>query len=73
MLRLILGVALLASASAYNNGYGLKPFLGWQSWCAIGKCGTDLCTDQQIRETAKALVDNGMQKLGYEWVVIDDW
>jgi hypothetical protein len=38
-----------------------------------GKCGTDLCTDQQIRETAKAPVDNGMQKLGYEWVVIDDW
>ena len=26
-----------------------------------GKCGTDLCTDSQVRSTAKAMVDNGMQ------------
>jgi len=57
---------------AYNNGYGLKPFLGWQSWCAVGKCGTDACYDRQIRSTAKAMVDNGMKALGFEWVVIDD-
>ena len=38
----------------------------------MGKCGTDLCVDRQIRATAKAMVDNGMQALGYNWVVIDD-
>ena len=65
--------ALLRGASAYNNGYGLKPFLGWQSWCAVGKCGTDACYDRQIRQTAKAMATNGMKELGFEWVVIDDW
>ena len=64
---------LLRGASAYNNGYGLKPFLGWQSWCAVGKCGTDACYDRQIRQTAKAMATNGMKELGFEWVVIDDW
>ncbi len=56
----------------YLTRYGEKPFLGWQSWCAVGKCGTDLCTDAQIRSTAKALVDNGMKDAGFEWVVLDD-
>ena len=56
------------SVLAYNNGYGLKPFLGWQSWCAVGKCGTDLCTDKQIRTTAQALVSSGLKKAGFEWV-----
>jgi alpha-galactosidase len=59
-------------AAGYNNGYGLKPFLGWQSWCAVGSCGTDACYDRQIRATAQAMVDNGMKALGYEWIVIDD-
>lgn len=92
---------LCAASLGYNNGYGMKPFLGWQSWCAgkvrlptttphaistcsifhsislsflhtllgggfsitVGKCGTDLCHDQQIRDTAKALVDTGMKDL----------
>ena len=56
----------------YDNGYGLKPFLGWQSWCAVGSCGTDACFDRQIRATAQAMVDSGMKALGFEWVVIDD-
>ena len=71
-LPLAAAALLLRGASAYNNGYGLKPFLGWQSWCAVGKCGTDACYDRQIRQTAKAMVDNGMKDLGFEWVVIDD-
>mmetsp|Transcript_12440 Transcript_12440/g.40711 ORF Transcript_12440/g.40711 Transcript_12440/m.40711 type:complete len:431 (+) Transcript_12440:235-1527(+) len=59
-------------ASAYDNGYAGKPLLGWQTWCAVGKCGTDVCTDSQIRESAKALVDTGLAAKGFEWVVLDD-
>ena len=69
---LLLALSAVLSTHAYDNGVGLKPFLGWQSWCAVGKCGTDACYDRQIRETAKAMVDNGMKDLGFEWVVIDD-
>ena len=40
-LRALLALQLLhvlcpRGARAYDNGYGLKPFLGWQSWCAVG-------------------------------------
>ena len=70
--RALVGLALgCATTTAYDNGYGLKPFLGWQSWCAVGKCGTDACYDRQIRQTAKAMATNGMKDLGFEWVVID--
>jgi len=68
-------VLFLCSAAvivAYNNGYAKSPLLGWQTWCAVGACGTDHCFDGQIRETADALVSTGMRDLGYEWVVLDD-
>ena len=37
--RAVLLAVLCAAPScllAYDNGLGLKPFLGWQSWCAVG-------------------------------------
>ena len=64
---------LLRAAAAYDNGgYAARPPLGWQSWCAVGSCGTDHCFDRQIRETADAMVANGMLARGYEWIVLDD-
>lgn len=64
---------LLSVGLCYNNGVGSeKPTLGWQTWCAVGKCGLDLCTEKQIFETADALVASGMKDLGYEWIVLDD-
>ena len=50
----------------------MKPPLGWQTWCSAGRCGTDHCFDFQIKETAKAMKDNGMQALGYNWIILDD-
>jgi len=63
---------LIIFASCYNNGYGLKPALGWNSWCAVGECGLDLCTEKQVKETADAMANNGMKDVGYEWIVLDD-
>jgi len=68
----LLLLSLIALATSYNNGYGLKPALGWNTWCAVGECGLDLCTDKQIRETADALVSTGLKALGYEWIILDD-
>jgi hypothetical protein len=48
----VLALSVMAQTSAYNNGYGMKPFLGWQSWCAVGKCGTDACYDRQVSTLA---------------------
>eukprot|EP00041_Stephanoeca_diplocostata_P018620 m.390962 g.390962 ORF g.390962 m.390962 type:complete len:408 (-) comp21066_c0_seq2:315-1538(-) len=62
----------VCATSAYDNGMALKPPLGWQTWCSAGPCGTDHCFDFQIRETAKAMSENGMKEAGYEWIVLDD-
>jgi hypothetical protein len=35
--------------------------------------GTDHCFDYQIRETADAMVKNGMKDLGFEWIVLDEY
>jgi alpha-galactosidase len=69
---------LLPSAAAYDNGMGRKPPMGWQTWCSVGPCGEDHCTDGQIREMARTLTakdaDSGvsMKDLGYSWIVLDD-
>ena len=71
MMRLVL--LLVGPALCYDNGnYAKKPPLGWQSWCAVGECGTDHCFDAQIRATADAMASNGMRDLGYDWLVLDD-
>jgi alpha-galactosidase len=72
MLKLAVFTLLFLFSYAYNNGYGEKPFLGWNTWCAIGECGLDLCTDAQIRQTADAFISTGMAAVGYEWIVLDD-
>lgn len=43
-----------------------------QTWCSVGPCGEDHCTDGQIREMADTLVSTGMRDLGYDWIVLDD-
>jgi len=71
-LRFAVFCALFLLLQGYNNGFGQKPFLGWNTWCAIGECGLDLCTDSQIRQTADALISTGMKDIGYEWIILDD-
>lgn len=44
------------------------PAMGWNSWNTFG---SDI-SDSLIRETADAMVDNGLKEAGYEYVVIDD-
>ena len=67
-----LAAALATAVSAYNNGMGERPPMGWQTWCSVGECGEDHCFDGQIRAMADTLVLSGMKDLGYDWVVLDD-
>jgi alpha-galactosidase len=56
--------------------------MGWQTWCSVGPCGEDHCTDGQIRAMADTLVAKdgptagaagvSMLDLGYDWIVLDD-
>ncbi|MFI6458384.1 glycoside hydrolase family 27 protein [Streptosporangium amethystogenes] len=55
-------------AQALNNGVGRTPPMGWNTWNTFG-CNIN---ETLIRQTADALVSNGMRDLGYQYVVVDD-
>ena len=71
----VLGLSLLAgmggvqTAKAENNGLELKPVLGWSSWSFLRKLPTAAKTEAE----ARALRSSGLQKLGYEYVNLDDF
>jgi alpha-galactosidase len=54
--------------SRLANGLARTPPMGWNSWNRFG-CNV---SDRLIRETADALVANGMRDAGYTYLTIDD-
>ncbi|MGO9270109.1 MAG: glycoside hydrolase family 27 protein [Terriglobia bacterium] len=64
---LIVG-AVPAGASAQDSGLARTPPMGWNSWnhfaCKV--------SDKVIRESADAIVANGMKDAGYIYINIDD-
>jgi alpha-galactosidase len=64
-------VAVLRPASpalALDNGVARTPPMGWNDWNTFG-CNIN---ETVVRQTADALVANGMRDLGYRYVVVDD-
>ncbi|KAF2078452.1 hypothetical protein CYY_000202 [Polysphondylium violaceum] len=61
-------LSTLALINALDNGLGLTPQMGWNSWNYFA-CDIN---ETLIRETALAMTKNGMQDAGYEYVNIDD-
>lgn len=69
----LLIVALCATfASAYNNGVGMRPVMGWNTWCTMGPCSNDVCTETEVKEVATAMLSNGMFAAGYTYINLDD-
>jgi hypothetical protein len=67
-------IALLAGeafqyAKAEDNGLERTPVLGWSSWSFLRKEPTAAKMEAQ----ALALHDSGLQKIGYEYVNLDDF
>lgn len=56
------------SGQRWDNGLAKTPPMGWNSWNHFG-CNID---EDIIKETADAMVESGMKKAGYEYIVIDD-
>ncbi len=48
--------------------YKITPAMGWNSWNTFGAA----INEKVIMETADAIVEKGLDKVGYEYVVIDD-
>lgn len=60
--------AIFSTVSALDNGLGLTPQMGWNSW---NKFACDVNEDV-IKQTADAIISLGLDKLGYVYVNIDD-
>ena len=59
---------MTASAYALNNGLGLVPQMGWNTW---NKFGCDISEDLLIK-TIDRVVELGLDKLGYKYINLDD-
>ena len=66
MIVIVLGV--VGVALALDNGLGLTPPMGWNSWNHYG-CNID---EKVIKENAMLLVKTGLADKGYKYVNIDD-
>ncbi|MBQ1074907.1 ricin-type beta-trefoil lectin domain protein [Micromonospora sp. C31] len=62
------GVVAPRPAQALNNGVARTPPMGWNTWNTFG-CNIN---ETLIRQTADAIVVNGLRDLGYRYVVVDD-
>lgn len=51
-----------------NNGVGLTPAMGWNTW---NHYGCDI-NESIIKENARKILDLGLDRLGYKFVNIDD-
>lgn len=67
-LILICAVVVAIGTNALNNGLGRTPAMGWNTW---NKYGCKI-TEDIIKTNAAAIVANGLDKLGYVYVNIDD-
>ncbi len=73
-LRAALLIALLAcvtplNASAEDNGLERTPVLGWSSWSFL----REHPTAAQVKAQALALQNSGLQKIGYQYINLDDF
>jgi alpha-galactosidase len=65
---------LPAVAHAYDNGgIGALPLMGWSTWCTDDLCGLiDVCTEKEVKSVADAMIAQGLDKLGYTTLLLDD-
>jgi hypothetical protein len=65
----LLAAGILPNASAEDNGLERTPVLGWSSWSFLRKHPTA----DNMKAQALALHNSGLQKLGYEYINLDDF
>ncbi|HEX7159147.1 MAG TPA: alpha-galactosidase [Edaphobacter sp.] len=58
-----------AMGHALDNGLAKTPPMGWNSWNKYACKGLN---EKVVRETADAMVSNGMKDGGYQYIVMDD-
>ncbi|HTW32526.1 MAG TPA: glycoside hydrolase family 27 protein [Candidatus Sulfotelmatobacter sp.] len=69
LLVALLAGGILPNAGAEDNGLERTPVLGWSSWSFLRKDPTAA----KIKAQALALHNSGLQKIGYQYVNLDDF
>jgi hypothetical protein len=69
LLIVVLAGGILRNASAEDNGLERTPVLGWSSWSFLRKNPTAAL----VKAQAVALQNSGLQKIGYQYVNLDDF
>ncbi len=68
----VIATILLFSANSFGqtdrNSLAQRPPMGWNSWNKF-QCKV---SEEVVKESADAMVANGMKEAGYEYVVVDD-
>ena len=59
---------LITLISSLDNGLGLTPQMGWNTWNKFG-CKIE---EKLIRDSIEALVNTGLKDLGYNYMNLDD-
>lgn len=68
-MRTIIKHALLATAAqALDNGLGLIPQMGWNTWNTFA-CDIN---EDMFKQMADRMVDMGFKEAGYNYVNLDD-
>ena len=67
-LLVALGLVLPSVVTGLDNGLGLTPAMGWNSWNKFN-C---FINETVIKQTVDQIVELGLDKLGYKYVNIDD-
>ena len=72
-----LALALWAWSSValgIDNSAGKTPPLGWSTWktCGDAECTHDFCNEEEVKESALAMQQNGMHALGWDRIHLDD-
>ena len=69
LLIAVLAGGILRNAGAEDNGLERTPVLGWSSWSFLRKNPTAAL----VKAQAVALQNSGLQKIGYQYVNLDDF
>ena len=67
-LKILIAVLLLVGVFSVDNGLGLTPQMGWNSWNKFG-CNIN---ETLIKKTADLLVSTGLAAKGYVYLNLDD-
>lgn len=66
--QIFLIILTIQAATGLDNGLGLTPQMGWNSWNRFG-CNIN---EALIKKTADQLVNTGLAEKGYVYVNLDD-